>query len=158
MATRDYGQRRKGRGFALGWGLFGLALLAAAAGGLWWQRQSQGVAEYRHWAIAGPPCPPVSRQAVEAAGADLRQTNVIDQVEFARAYGHVACADVHDRGGRGFGTVNVCQFSSPRAVSVRTPKGVFYFLTPAAKPAVVSVDNGLPACVLGSTEWDRMGS
>lgn len=158
MATRDFGQRRSGRGFSLGWGLFGLVLVAAAVAALWWQRQSQGVADYRHWVVKGPPCAATSKAALDAAGVELRETNVIDQVRFDRAFGHVSCTDVHDKGGRGFGVVSVCQFSSPQALGVITPKGRFYYLLPAARPVVVSVERDVPVCAFGTTEWDRMGS
>lgn len=158
MAPRDYGQRTKRKSFSLGWTLFGVVLVAAAVGGLWWQRQVKSVAEFQHWVIQGPPCAPSSKAALDAAGVTLKDSNVIDQVEFTRAYGHVSCTDVHDNGGRGFGSVNVCQFSSPRGLKVRTPKGEFYYLLPGAKPVVVGVEKGAPSCVIGSTEWDRMGT
>jgi hypothetical protein len=108
--------------------------------------------------VQGPPCAATTKAALDAAGVELRETNVIDQVQFARAFGHVSCTDVRDHGGRGFGSVNVCQFSSPRALSVRTPRGEFFYLLPAARPVVVSVDHDLPACVFGTSEWDRMGT
>lgn len=158
MAGRDYGRRKARSGFNPVWPILGLALLAAMGGWLWWQNQSEGVAEFRHWVIPGAPCAVSSKTAIDAAGESLKDSNVLDEVSFARAYGHVSCTDVRDHGGRGFGVINVCQFSSPRALSVRTPKGEFYYLAPAAKPVVVSVDNGVPACVIGSTEWDRMGT
>jgi hypothetical protein len=158
MAARDYGQRRAGKGFGVGLTVFAVALVAAAAVWMWRQNQSEGVAEFQHWVIAGAPCAATSKAAFDAAGVTLNVTNVIDQAQFARAYGHVSCSDVRDRGGRGFGVVNVCQFSSPLGLRVRTPKGEFYYLLPAAKPVVISIVGGVPACVFGSTEWDRMGT
>ena len=66
LAPRDYGQRTKRKSFSLGWTLFGVVLVAAAVGGLWWQRQVKSVAEYQHWVIQGPPCAPSSKAALEA--------------------------------------------------------------------------------------------
>jgi hypothetical protein len=77
---------------------------------------------------------------------------------FTRAYGHVACEEIHDHGGRGFGTLSVCQFSGPGPLAVRTAQGDAYYFIPNAKPAAVTVGQGRPACVVGTTEWDRMGT
>ena len=139
--------------------VLGLAGLVAVAGGLLVFGFMPGwVAEARHWTVQGPPCPQIAKAAFDAQAIENPQSMVFDDAGFTRAYGHVSCSDIHDRGGRGFGMVGVCQFSGPGALAVRTPQGDAYYLVTGGKPVAVTIGHGRPTCVVGTTEWDKMGT
>jgi hypothetical protein len=54
--------------------------------------------------------------------------------------------------------LSVCQFSGPGPLAVHSTQGDAYYFIAGAKPAAVTVGHGRPACVIGTTEWDRMGT
>ena len=148
--TLDFGGRRVGGGVPTGkiaLGLGALVMLAAIAW-IWSWQTRKAVAQAQAWAIAGPPCPAVSRPAYLAAGIPAATKFNFDDVGFARAFGHVDCDEITYGGGRGWGTYPACQFTSPGTLEITTPKGVFYFF-PQIGPATVSVLHGVPRCVLG---------
>jgi hypothetical protein len=110
-----------------------------------------------HWMVQGPPCPAITKAEFDTHGIENPQSMTFGDASFTRAYGHVACEEIHDKGGRGFGMLSVCQFSGPGPLAVRSAEGDAYYFIPGAKPAAVTVGHGKPACVIGTTEWDRMG-
>lgn len=156
--SRDYGTRKRSKGHGLLLGVIALAAVAAAAGYLWWNHRSAQIAEARHWTVQGPPCAPVSEADFKARGGPTPQAMDFEGVGFAREYGHVSCAGIQDHGGTGSGRLLVCQFSAPRALVVRTAKGPFYFIIDGGKPVSITIDHDQPSCVIGTTEWDRMGT
>ena len=150
--TLDFGARRISTGIPTGkiaLGVGGLILLAAIAW-IWSWQTSKAVAKAQQWAIAGPPCPAVSPQAFAALHIPAATVFNFDDVGFGRAFGHVACDEITNNGGRGWGTYPACQFTSPGTLQITTPKGAFYFY-PSTGPATVSVVHGAPRCVLGGT-------
>ena len=152
--TLDFGARRIRGGVPTGkiaLGLGALILLAAIAWIWSWQTQ-KAVAKGQAWAIAGPPCPVLSRQAYLAAGIPAATTFNFDDVGFSRGFGHVTCDEITYDGGRGWGTYPACQFTSPGMLQITTAKGAFYFF-PQIGPATVSVLHGTPQCVRGGKFW-----
>ncbi len=152
--TADYGggkRQRKGPGIALVV-VVAVVLIAAFMVPTWLWRRAGDIREAQLWAIGGPPCPAVSRQAFEAQPDKVQFRFTNDEISFGRAHGHVSCNDIVNDGGRGFGRFTECQFNTPGALQVTTPAGDFYFL-PQYGPATVSVKQGRPTCVRGG--WFR---
>jgi len=156
--TADYGVRSTRRGSSIIWivlaiGVVGLGVLVYR----FWAGQ---IAVAREWTIAGPPCPAISREALIAAGlqaapqGDLRgfpdMNSDYDNVRFGRRFGYVSCAGIHDNGGLSLDSHPVCQFTRPVVVTVTSAKGVFYFNTGGTAPATVTVQDGVPRCVLAN--------
>jgi len=163
MTVQHHGGRAKDRGQQIGDGVLAVilaasvaALFAANAAADRRQRNAD-IAEAKGWTIVGPPCPGLSRRAYLANlhAADLRVARAFnfDGVRFARAYGDVSCEEIHDDGGQGPGVHPVCQFTSPAALEVTTPRGEFYFF-PQAEPATITVFQSRPECVLASRFTD----
>lgn len=155
----DYGVRKKPKrlpllGMAIVIG--GLIVLAVVHFGLE-LRRPQWLAEARHWTVQGPACAPVSRAAFLASRIETPEALDYDEVSYRRSSGHASCAQIHDQGGRGFGLVDVCQFSSPNGLVVRTGKTETYYIATIGQPLAISIDHGVQSCVLGTTEWAPPG-
>jgi hypothetical protein len=149
--VRDYGVRSDRAGPPLGRAsLVGLALIALAMSHAELDRQKQqkqaAIAEAWTLLAPGPPCPTVARLTDIGFTPALR-TVQFDDVHFGRAYSYMTCGDIGDNGGRGPGSVSVCQFNDPMVVEVTTPKSHVIFFT-RTRPATISVDHGLARCVL----------
>jgi hypothetical protein len=149
----DYGERPVRR---VPWAyiitiILGLALIAWLGGGEFLKRRAAAVVTAKEWAIDGDPCPTITAAEFAAKKYRLRMSFDYGGAQFARAAGHVSCAAVAYKGGKGLGEFPVCQFTSPAVVKVTTKKGEVYFVPGIGKPATVSVPHGVGACVMNST-------
>lgn len=160
--TADYGVRSVRRGLspvhiAM---VVGMVVLVAALGVLGFFSARAQIAIAKQWTVPGPPCPAMSQSALIAAGlqaspeGDLRgfpdMNNDYDSVRFGRRFGYVSCAEIHDNGGLSLDSHPVCEFTRPVVVTITSAKGVFYFNTGSTAPATVSVQDGVPSCVLAN--------
>ena len=102
------------------------------------------------WNIQGPPCPAVT--ATDWAAKHQAAPKTFDYAgdTLGRVAGHVSCQDVMASGGQGLVQNQVCQFTSPAALKITTPKGDFYFLPGVGQPATIVIEHDLPRCVLAS--------
>ena len=149
--TRDYGVRSDRTGLPLGRAaLVGFGLIALAMSHAELDRQKQqrraAIAEAQTLLAPGPPCPVVARLTDIGFAPPLRTVQFND-VRFGRAYSYMICSDIGDNGGRGPGSVSVCQFNDPMVVEVTTAKSHAIFFT-QTRPATISVDHGQAKCVL----------
>ena len=150
-ATRDYGVRSVhaglpfGRAAVVGLGLIALAMTHAELDRQKQQKQ-EAIAEAQALMAPGPPCPVVAR-LTDIGFAPTLRTVEFDDIRFSRAYSFMMCSDIGDNGGRGPGSVSVCQFNDPMVVEVTTPKSHAIFFT-RTQPATISVEHGQAKCVL----------
>jgi hypothetical protein len=116
------------------------------------------IADAKAWTIEGPPCPQLS--PADAARWPYRPKQDFDYagVNFGYVYGHVACMQIHDDGGRSmFHGHAVCQFTSPASVAVQSG-GVTAFFTPGlGQRATVSVEGGVARCVMAGDFYGQNG-
>jgi len=102
--------------------------------------------------VTGAPCPAVSKAAFDHAlqtqGLSIRYSFDYDDLTLGRAFGEGNC----DEGGGGLRgpTYQVCQFTSPAILSVKSPKGEFYFLPGLGQKASITTKDGTPRCVLAA--------
>lgn len=108
------------------------------------------VADAKAWTIAGPPCPPSDAARFLGVHHKPPQRFDFEGVAFFRRTGHVSCAMIRDKGGRGSRLYAVCQFTSPGDLMVRTPAGDTYFAPGPGQPATISTAGGVPRCVMAS--------
>jgi hypothetical protein len=160
--TADYGVRSVRRGLSpiQILMLIGLVALVVALGFTvfnYWRNQ---IAIAKVWTVPGRPCSALSQTALVAAGlkaapeGDLRgfpDMNIdFDNIRIGRRFGYVSCAEIHDNGGLSLDSHPVCEFTRPGVVTITSAKGVYYFNTGSTAPATVSVQDGVPTCVLAS--------
>jgi hypothetical protein len=112
--------------------------------------RNANIATARAWDIKGPPCRQVS--AADWAARRLKAPRVFDYdgTTLGRWSGDASCSDVKDKGGAGFRTDKVCQFTNPTVLTVTSPAGTVYYETGVGQPATLSVHRDLPRCVLAS--------
>jgi hypothetical protein len=102
------------------------------------------------WVGDRPPCPAISAAAYAAKGYVSRErATTYEGVILTRQFGHVMCKDIDTRGGAGFLTHLVCQFTSPTAVRVQVGATEAFFEPGVGHLATVSVERGRPACAIG---------
>jgi hypothetical protein len=95
-------------------------------------------------ALAGEPCPTLTKADYEARGAKAKQAFVTNDIRYERRFGHADCNVV----AAGDGFAPVCQFSGPALLVVTTEKGAFYFAPGAGRRVTVITREGVPSCVL----------
>jgi hypothetical protein len=153
MATRlsrDYGAvRRFGMAHVIG----AVVVLTAGIGMVTFQfvrDRNAHIATAQAWDIQGPPCPQVS--AADWTARRLKAPKVFDYdgTRLGRWSGDASCSDVKDKGGRGFRTDKVCQFTNPTVLTVTTPAGATYYEPGVAQPATLSLHRDIPRCVLAA--------
>ena len=109
-------------------------------------------------AIIGPACPQVSaaafQSAVTAQGRGLRYAFDFNGDSFARSFGDGDCGVAAANGSLGLGTYDVCEFTSPGVLSVKTARGQFYFLLGLGQKATVMTPNGIARCVMAAPNLD----
>jgi hypothetical protein len=109
-------------------------------------------------AIVGPACPQVSaaafQSAVTAQGRGLRYTFDFNGDSFSRSFGDGDCGVAAADGSLGLGTYDVCEFTSPAVLSVKTSRGQFYFLPGLGRKATVMTPNGIARCVMAAPKLD----
>lgn len=155
----DYGVRKKPKGLPLGWMalVIGAVLVGLIAHFGIRSQQPKWIEEARHWVVKGPPCTALSAEAFKALHAPVNETFEYDDAMLGRSFGMGSCAQVHKDGGRALGTVSICQFSSPMALSVHTAKGDSFFQAEVGKPVAVTIDHGAVSCVRGQSEFPPAG-
>lgn len=109
-------------------------------------------------AIAGPPCPAVSaaafQSALQAQGLALKYVFDFNGDTFGRAIGDGDCDVAAARGSGGLGSYDVCQFTSPTVLYVRTGRGQFFFLPGVGHKASVMTPGGIARCVMAAPKLD----
>ncbi len=130
----------------------GVACLALAFAGLVPRLQrdrAEAIAQSKAWTVTGPPCP--SLPPAEAAGwpYQARKTFGYAGSGFGFAIGHVACSQLHAKGGRDmFRGYPVCQFTSPAVVTVEAGNLTAFFTPGLGQRATVTVKDGVITCVM----------
>ncbi|WP_372781264.1 hypothetical protein [Phenylobacterium sp.] len=153
MATRlgrDYGAAAR---FGLAHAIGAVVVLTAGIGMVAFQfvrDRNAHVATAQAWDIKGPPCPQVSAADWTARQLKAPKTFDYDGTQLGRWSGDASCSDVKDKGGSGFRTDKICQFTSPTVLTVTTPTGTTYYETGAGQPATLSLHRDVPRCVLAS--------
>jgi hypothetical protein len=105
-------------------------------------------------AIVGPTCPQVSAAAfqreVTAEGRGLRYSFDFNGDSFSRSFGDGDCGVAAESGSLGLGSYDVCEFTSPGVLAVKTPRGQFYFLPGLGRKATVMTPKGIARCVMAA--------
>lgn len=113
------------------------------------RERAQWVAEAKAWTIAGPPCPTRPAAAADPWPYGRQPDFGYAGANFRYAYGHVACLEIHDDGGRSATQGHaVCQFTSPAMVAVTVGKTLTVFEPGLGRRATVTVEKGAPRCVV----------
>ena len=127
-------------------GVMALAVAVPLAVYSWQRRIERETAKTKAQIPSGAPaCPTLTRQAYDAGFDKATHAFAMEDVTFARGYGHVECGYVANDNGRSLGDFPVCAFTSPGVLKITTPKGEFYFY-PKTGPATVWVPHGVPQC------------
>jgi hypothetical protein len=148
--SRDYGAVRR---FGLAHVIGAVVVATAGIGFLGYEfvrDRNAHIATAKAWDIQGPPCPEVSAATWEARRLKAPKVFDYDETQFGRWSGDASCSDVKDRGGKGFGTDKVCQFTNPTVLTVASPAGTFYYEPGVSQPATLSLHKDVPRCVLAS--------
>jgi hypothetical protein len=113
-------------------------------------RRQEAQAFTQDLTVKGAPCP--SWTAAQYAAQPLRAKQVFsfDMIDFGRRFGHVECGVAGMHGADKLGERDVCQFTGPAVLEIKTGKGSFYFAPGVGVPATVSVQHGVPSCVMAS--------
>jgi hypothetical protein len=141
--------RRYGLAHVIG----GVLVATAAVGLIGWnylKERNASVATARAWDIKGQPCPALSEADWIARRYKAEKHFDYDGIDIGRHAGDASCSDVHSHGGTGFGTVRVCQFTSPDVLTVASKKGRFYFVPGIPHLASLIIEDDVPRCVMAS--------
>ena len=134
--------------------VLGAVLVAAVVAGVFGYNfvrdRTANVATAQAWDIKGADCPSLGPADWTAKRYVAQDHFDYDGLDIGRHAGHASCSDVKTHGGAGFGTIRVCQFTSPAALSVKTPKGTFYFVPGPGQPASLIIEGDVPRCVMAS--------
>jgi hypothetical protein len=150
MATREF---RAGRRFGIAHAIGAVVVITAGAGLLTFQfvkDRNAHIATARAWDIQGPPCPAMTGAEFAAKRYTALKTFPYDDVTIGRTAGDASCSDVRDKGGKGFGTDKVCQFTSPATLTVVSPAGGWFFVPGAGQPSTLIIHKDVPRCVMAS--------
>ena len=131
-------------------GVIALAFPAWLFGGSYLKRRAEALGVAREWAIAGPPCALLTRAEFEGRGLKVRKGTVYEGVTFYRQFGHMSCTALRYGAGWSQSTYPACQFTTPKALKVTTPKGEWYFDVGTGQPATVTAPHGQVRCILGA--------
>lgn len=132
----------------------GVAILGSAPNFM--RERAAAIADARAWTIEGPPCLqlPIAETVRQPAAA--KAFGYAD-AGFAYAYGHVACAEIHENGGKSlFRGYPVCQFTSPGVVIVDAAGRTTLFAPGLGERATVSVRNGEARCVMAGRFYGQL--
>ena len=137
-------------GVAFGGAAVMLAFSAWLLGGAYLKHRDDALALAQRFTIDGPSCPSLSRNEFLARGLKAPKGLIYEDAVFYRRFGHMECGAI--RYGRGWSPAvyPVCQFTSPGALRVTTPKGDWYFEAPPGQPATLSTPHGRARCVMAS--------
>ncbi|HWF78516.1 MAG TPA: hypothetical protein VN694_15225 [Caulobacteraceae bacterium] len=119
---------------------------------------AQSTANANLAAIAGPPCPAVSaagfQSALKAQDLTLKYVFDFNGDTFGRAIGDGDCDVAAAKGSGGFGSYDVCQFTGPAVLYVKTGRGEFFFLPGLGHKATVMTEGGSARCVMAAPNLD----
>ena len=155
--------RERGLGRWLPRLVFAGGLMTLALGTAWMLLdQRHTIAQSTHVAdlaaIAGPPCPAVSAAAFASAlkTQELTLKYVFDfnGATFGRAIGDGECDVATEKGTAGLGSYDVCEFTGPAVLYVKTGKGEFFFLPGVGHKATVMTPQGIARCVMAAPKLD----
>jgi hypothetical protein len=102
------------------------------------------------WDVAGPPCPSLNATQFVQRGLTAPQAFAYNDLVIGRKVGHASCGAAGDDHGRSLWTHEVCEFTGPVVLRVKSPKGEFFFEPGVGQPATVAMSHGVPHCVMGS--------
>jgi hypothetical protein len=106
-------------------------------------------------AIVGPPCPSLTAEAAQrslkAQGVALSYVFEFNGATFARVFGYADCSVASKDG---IGPYDVCQFTSPAVLYVKTARREAYFVPGIGRKATVMTQDGAPSCVIAAPAWD----
>ena len=109
-------------------------------------------------AITGPPCPAVSAAAFQSTlksqGLTLKYVFDFNGDVFGRAIGDGDCDVAAASGSAGLGSYDVCEFTGPAVLYVKTGKGESFFLPGVGHKATVMTPNGVARCVMSAPKLD----
>lgn len=109
-------------------------------------------------ALAGPPCPQVSAaafsSALQAQQLTLKYVFSFQGDSFGRAIGDADCDVAAAEGTAGLGSYDVCEFTGPAVLYVKTGRGAFFFLPGVGHKATVTTANGVARCVMAAPKLD----
>jgi hypothetical protein len=120
---------------------------------------ARSTAETNLAAIVGPPCPALSaaafQTAVQQGGPALAYSFDFNGATFGRAFGYADCSVAEAKGSLGLGSYDVCQFTSPAILYVKTARGEFYYQPGIGQKATVMTPGGQARCVMAAPKWDQ---
>jgi hypothetical protein len=119
---------------------------------------AQSSADTNVAAIVGPPCPALSAAAFQTAvreGPGLAYSFDFNGATFGRSFGYADCSVAEAKGSLGLGSYDVCQFTSPAILYVKTARGAFYFQPGIGQKATVMTPDGQARCVMAAPKWDN---
>jgi hypothetical protein len=132
-----------------------VGVVLGIAGGTAWDlamdrhKIATSAAETNVAAIVGPPCPTASAAAFRSAlanqGLTLKYVFDFNGVSFGRAIGYGDCSTAVTKSGAPY---DVCQFTSPAVLEVKTVKGEYHFLPGVGRKATVMTPDGVATCVM----------
>lgn len=109
-------------------------------------------------AVTGPPCPAVSAAAFQSAlrtqGLTLKYVFDFNGDTFGRPIGDGDCDVAAEPGSAGLGSYDVCEFTGPAALYVKTGRGEFFFLPGLGRKATVMTPKGIARCVMAAPNLD----
>jgi hypothetical protein len=129
----------------------GVALAVLGMGAIiavWAGDRAAGVAKARQWLVEGQACPTLTPAALATQSEQPNKRFSFYEGQFARASGAASCDLVKDHGGRGLNIMQVCKFSSPDMLEIKTPKADVIYGPGLFQPVVVSLPGDQPHCVL----------
>ena len=152
----DFGARTAsgGLGGLLPWLVVGgllATLVVGAAWGVWAERRTIAQSAAATGAIVGPPCPVATRADFESTlklQGPLPYVFDFNGVSFGRYFGYADCSVAPPKSG--LGSYDVCQFTSPSTLYVKTARGEFYFSTGVGQKATVMTEGGVARCVMAA--------
>ena len=159
-STADFGSRSPPKGTSsilprLAWG--GVAAMFVVTG--FWDLANQhrvvaqSTADTNVAAIVGPPCPTLSRADFDSRlklQGKLPWVFEFNGDTYGRYFGYADCSVSESQGGLGVGSYNVCQFTSPATLDVKTARGEFYFMPGVGHKATVMTEGGVAKCVMAA--------
>lgn len=150
MPTRDYGAvRRFGVAHVVG-AVLVITVAIALVTFQFVRDRNAHIATAKAWDIQGPSCPQLS--AADWTAKRLKAPKIFDYdgTHLGRWSGDASCSDVKDKGGAGFGTDKICQFTNPTVLTVSSRSGTTYYEPGVGQPATVRIHKDAPTCVMAS--------
>jgi hypothetical protein len=139
----------------------GGALATLAVGTLWGflaERQTiaQSTADTNLAAIVGPPCPSLTadgaQRSLQAQGVTLKYVFDFNGDTFGRVFGYADCSVAAPKSG--IGSYDVCQFTGPAVLYVKTARSSAYFAPGIGHKATVMTEDGAPRCIMAAPAWN----